>query len=99
MIHVKEQSNGFNLNKDTELLDKAYFNILDRFTWSSMVIRNKKICLYYCHCLSFIFYSIPSKRSLVFESSYTVNCKKNRVLCLPAVPAIQRTWYYYIYYQ
>ncbi|KYN13987.1 hypothetical protein ALC57_13817, partial [Trachymyrmex cornetzi] len=29
MIHIKEQKNGLNLMKDTELLDKAYLNILD----------------------------------------------------------------------
>jgi len=29
MIHIKEQSHGLNAQKDTELLDNAYFNILD----------------------------------------------------------------------
>jgi hypothetical protein len=28
MIHIKEQKNGLNLNKDTELLDSSYFDIL-----------------------------------------------------------------------
>jgi len=27
MIHIKEQKNGFNLNRDTKLLDESYFNI------------------------------------------------------------------------
>jgi len=30
MIHIREQKNGLNLKKDTELLDESYFNILDR---------------------------------------------------------------------
>jgi len=29
MIHIKEQKNGLNLMKDTELLDNSYFNIFD----------------------------------------------------------------------
>jgi hypothetical protein len=28
MIHIKEQKNGINLMKDTELLDGAYFDLL-----------------------------------------------------------------------
>jgi len=31
MIHIKEQKNGLNLNKDTELVNESYFNILDKF--------------------------------------------------------------------
>jgi len=34
MIHIKEQKNDLNLNKDTnldaELLDESYFNVLDK---------------------------------------------------------------------
>jgi len=30
MIYIKEQRNGINLNNDTELLDDAYFDILDK---------------------------------------------------------------------
>jgi len=30
MIHIREQKNGLNLKKDTELLDESYFDILDR---------------------------------------------------------------------
>ena len=29
MIHIKEQANGINLNKDTELLNDAYFDVLN----------------------------------------------------------------------
>jgi len=29
MLHIKEQSNSINAQKDTELLDNAYFDILD----------------------------------------------------------------------
>jgi len=29
MLHIKEQSNGINAQKDTELLDNAYFDVLD----------------------------------------------------------------------
>lgn len=29
MLHIKEQKNGLNLNKDTELLSESYFDILD----------------------------------------------------------------------
>jgi len=29
MIHIKGQKNGINLIKDTELLNRSYFNILD----------------------------------------------------------------------
>jgi len=29
MLHIKEQANGINAQKDTELLDNAYFDILD----------------------------------------------------------------------
>jgi len=29
MLHIKEQSNGLNAQKDTELLDNSYFEILD----------------------------------------------------------------------
>jgi len=32
MIHIKEQKNGLKLNKDTEMLDLSYFNILDKLT-------------------------------------------------------------------
>jgi len=32
MIHIKEQSLGLNAQKDTELLDSAYFDILDRLS-------------------------------------------------------------------
>jgi len=32
MIHIKEQKNGINLKTDTELLDEAYFNLLDRIS-------------------------------------------------------------------
>ncbi|XP_071581603.1 uncharacterized protein [Temnothorax nylanderi] len=32
MIHIKEQKNGINLNKDTELLNDAYFDILYRLS-------------------------------------------------------------------
>jgi len=32
MIHIKEQKAGLNLNSDTELLDEAYFDILDELT-------------------------------------------------------------------
>ncbi|XP_071579044.1 uncharacterized protein [Temnothorax nylanderi] len=32
MIHIKEQINGINLNKDTELLNDAYFDILNRLS-------------------------------------------------------------------
>lgn len=28
MIHIKEQKNGLNSQKDTELLDGAYFDVL-----------------------------------------------------------------------
>jgi len=31
-IHIKEQKNGINLNNDTELLDDAYFDILDKLS-------------------------------------------------------------------
>ena len=30
MIHIKEQNNGLNLQKDTELLNESYFDLLDR---------------------------------------------------------------------
>jgi len=30
MIHIKEQKNDLNLNKDTKLSNKSYFDILDR---------------------------------------------------------------------
>jgi len=30
MIHIREQKNGLNLKKDTELLEESYFDILDR---------------------------------------------------------------------
>jgi len=30
MIHIREQKNGLNLKKDTELSDESYFDILDR---------------------------------------------------------------------
>jgi hypothetical protein len=30
MIHIKEQNNGLNLRKDTELLNESYFDFLDR---------------------------------------------------------------------
>jgi len=29
MLHIKEQSNGFNLIEDTEFLDKSYYCLLD----------------------------------------------------------------------
>jgi len=29
MLHIKEQSNGLNAQKDTELLDNAYSDVLD----------------------------------------------------------------------
>jgi len=29
MLHIKEQSNGLNAQKDTELLGNSYFDILD----------------------------------------------------------------------
>jgi len=29
MLHIKEQKNSINLQKDTELLDKSYFYLLD----------------------------------------------------------------------
>jgi len=29
MLHIKEQSNGLNAQKDTELLDNSYFEVLD----------------------------------------------------------------------
>jgi len=29
MLYIKEQTNGINAQKDTELLDNAYFDILD----------------------------------------------------------------------
>jgi len=29
MLHIKEQTNGINLKKDTEFLDESYFNLLD----------------------------------------------------------------------
>ena len=29
MIHIKEQKHGINNNTDTDLLDNAYFDILD----------------------------------------------------------------------
>lgn len=29
MIHIKEQKNGLNSKKDTELLNNAYFDILE----------------------------------------------------------------------
>jgi len=29
MIYIKEQKNGLNLMKNTELMDNSYFNILD----------------------------------------------------------------------
>jgi len=32
MIHIKEQKNSLNLNKDTELLDESHFNILNLLT-------------------------------------------------------------------
>jgi len=35
-IHIKEQKNGINLNTDTELLDKSYFDILDEFATSKL---------------------------------------------------------------
>jgi hypothetical protein len=30
MIHIKEQNNGLNLQKDTELLNESYFDLLDK---------------------------------------------------------------------
>ena len=30
MLHIKEQKNGLNLNKDTELLSESYFDILEK---------------------------------------------------------------------
>ncbi|XP_077273242.1 uncharacterized protein LOC143903487 [Temnothorax americanus] len=35
MIHIKEQKNGINSNKDTELLDGSYFNILNELSNNS----------------------------------------------------------------
>jgi len=32
MLHIKEQSNGLNAQKDTELLDNAYSDVLDRLS-------------------------------------------------------------------
>jgi len=32
MIHIKQQKNGINLNNDTELLDDAYYDILDKLS-------------------------------------------------------------------
>jgi len=32
MMHIKQQKNGINLNNDTELLDDAYFDILDKLS-------------------------------------------------------------------
>ena len=32
MLHIKEQNNGLNSNKDTELLNEAYFDILEKLT-------------------------------------------------------------------
>jgi len=32
MIHIKEQKNGVNCKKDTEMLDGSYFNILHELT-------------------------------------------------------------------
>jgi len=29
MLHIKEHQNAINVQKDTELLDDAYFNVLD----------------------------------------------------------------------
>jgi len=29
MIHIKEQKNGLNLKKDTDLFDESYFDILE----------------------------------------------------------------------
>jgi len=36
MLHIKEQLNGLNTQKDTELLDNAYSDILDMLSgnWS-----------------------------------------------------------------
>lgn len=36
MLHIKEQKNGINSNKDTEMLDCAYFNILDELTKNNL---------------------------------------------------------------
>jgi len=30
MVHIKKQRNDLNLDRNTELLDESYFNILDR---------------------------------------------------------------------
>lgn len=30
MLHIKEHKNSINLNKDTELLDSCYFDVLER---------------------------------------------------------------------
>jgi len=32
MLHIKEQENGINTQTDTELLDTAYFDILDQLS-------------------------------------------------------------------
>lgn len=32
MIHIKEQKNGINLKTDTELLDSAYFDIINELS-------------------------------------------------------------------
>jgi hypothetical protein len=32
MIHIKEQTNGINSNKDTELLDEVYFDVLNELS-------------------------------------------------------------------
>lgn len=32
MLHIKEQKEGLNSNKDTELLNDAYFDILEELT-------------------------------------------------------------------
>jgi len=32
MLHIKEQFNSINSQKDTEFLDDAYFSLLDNFS-------------------------------------------------------------------
>lgn len=34
MLHIKEQKNGINANKDTELLNSSYFDILQKLSKS-----------------------------------------------------------------
>ena len=33
MIHIKEQKNGLNLQKDTDLLHESYFDLLDKLIY------------------------------------------------------------------